>query len=59
MPSLLRDEVLGPLRLTGTNNSFTRQSGTGAARVLLERRQALGIPPGTSFYEDSTFWNPS
>ena len=24
-----------------------------------ERRQALGIPAGTRFYEESTFWNPS
>ena len=24
-----------------------------------ERRQVLGIPDGTPFYEESTFWNPS
>ncbi|TXI45671.1 MAG: class A beta-lactamase-related serine hydrolase [Mycobacterium sp.] len=60
MPSLLRDEVLGPLRLTGTTNSFTPAIPEPALHAFSsERRQALGIPPGTSFYEDSTFWNPS
>jgi len=24
-----------------------------------ERREALGIPPGTPFYEETTFWDPS
>ena len=60
MPSLLRDEVLGALRLTGTTNSFTPAIPEPALHAFSsERRQALGIPPGTSFYEDSTFWNPS
>nr|HRD14973.1 serine hydrolase domain-containing protein [Mycobacterium sp.] len=60
MPSLLRDEVLGALRLTGTTNSFTPAIPEPALHAFSsERRQALGIPPSTSFYEDSTFWNPS
>lgn len=60
MPSLLRDEVLDPLRLSGTTNSFTPAIPEPALHAFSsERRQALGIPPGTSFYEDSTFWNPS
>ncbi|HNA52495.1 MAG TPA: serine hydrolase domain-containing protein, partial [Mycobacterium sp.] len=60
MPSLLRDEVLDPLGLSGTTNSFTPAIPEPVLHAFSsERRPALGIPPGTSFYEDSTFWNPS
>src|SRR3712207_7143694 len=27
--------------------------------TLFRSRQALGIPPGTPFLEESTYWNPS
>ncbi|GIH03299.1 hypothetical protein Rhe02_13660 [Rhizocola hellebori] len=55
---LLQEKVLGPMFLTHTTAS---QTGSIADPVLhafdSERRQALGIPPSTPFYEESTFWN--
>jgi CubicO group peptidase (beta-lactamase class C family) len=60
MPALLRDEVLTPLGLTNTANSFTPEIPPPVLHAFSsERRAALGIPAGTPFYEDSTFWNPS
>lgn len=60
MPTLLREEVLGPLGLNDTTNSFTPEIPQPVLHAFSsERRQALGIPPGRPFYEDSTFWNPS
>jgi CubicO group peptidase (beta-lactamase class C family) len=60
MPTLLSDEVLTPLGLTATANSFTPEIPAPALHAFTsERRQALGIPSGTPFYEESTFWNPS
>ncbi len=61
MPEALQEKVLGPLGLTNTSGN----DGTPAipAPVLhaftSERRSQLGIPAGTPFYEESTFWNPS
>ena len=58
--TLLRAEVLDPLGLNNTTNSFTPAIPEPVLHAFSsERRQALGIPAGTSFYEDSTFWNPS
>lgn len=60
MPGLLRDEVLTPLGLTNTANSFTPEIPPPVLHAFSsERRATLGIPAGTPFYEDSTFWNPS
>lgn len=60
MPKLLQDKVLGPLALINTANSFTPQIPVPTLHTFTsERRAALKIPPGTPFYEDSTFWNPS
>lgn len=60
MPELLSDEVLEPLGLTNTANSFTPQIPTPVLHAFTsERRAALQIPGGTPFYEESTFWNPS
>jgi CubicO group peptidase (beta-lactamase class C family) len=60
MPKLLQDNVLGPLGLTNTANSFTPEIPTPVLHAFSsERRAALGIPAGTPFYEESTFWNPS
>ena len=60
MPTLLREEVLAPLGLNDTTNSFTPEIPQPVLHAFSsERRQALGVPPGRSFYEDSTFWNPS
>ena len=60
MPKLLNEKVLGPLRLKNTANSFTPDIPAPVLHAFSsERRQALGIPPGTPFYEETTFWNPS
>lgn len=60
MPKLLDDEVLEPLGLTNTANSFTPEIPAPALHAYTsERREALQIPSGTPFYEESTFWNPS
>jgi CubicO group peptidase (beta-lactamase class C family) len=60
MPALLRSEVLKPLGLTNTANSFTPEIPAPALHAFTsERRQELQIPSGTTFYEDSTYWNPS
>jgi CubicO group peptidase (beta-lactamase class C family) len=60
MPKLLEDKVLGPLGLTNTANSFTAEIPAPALHAFSsERRQALKIPAGTPFYEESTYWNPS
>lgn len=60
MADLLDDEVLGPLGLTNTANSFTAEIPAPALHAFTsERRETLGIASGTAFYEESTFWNPS
>ncbi len=60
MPTLLRDEVIKPLGLTNTANSFTPEIPDPVLHAFTsERRQALQIPSGTPFYEESTYWNPS
>ncbi len=60
MPTLLSDEVLSPLGLTNTANSFTPAIPAPVLHAFTsERRATLDIPRGTPFYEESTFWNPS
>lgn len=60
MPQLLQEKVLQPLGLTNTANSVTPQIPAPVLHAFTsERRQALRIPSGTSFYEESTYWNPS
>jgi CubicO group peptidase (beta-lactamase class C family) len=57
---LLRDKVLGPLGLDDTTDPGTPAIPEPALHAFTsERREALGIPDGTRFYEESTFWNPS
>ncbi|CAA0131266.1 D-alanyl-D-alanine carboxypeptidase [Mycolicibacterium vanbaalenii] len=57
---LLAENVLRPLGLTNTVASLTAQIPSPVLHAFTsERRQALGIPAGTAFYEESTFWNPS
>jgi CubicO group peptidase (beta-lactamase class C family) len=60
MPRLLEDKVLRPLGLTNTANSFTPEIPAPVLHAFTsERREALKIPTGTPFYEESTYWNPS
>ena len=57
---LLQEEVLAPMGLRNTVNSATAAIPEPALHAFSsERRQALRIPPGTRFYEESTYWNPS
>jgi CubicO group peptidase (beta-lactamase class C family) len=60
MPTLLQNEVLGPLGLKATANSDTPEIPQPVLHAFTsERRPALKIPAGTPFYEESTYWNPS
>ncbi len=60
MPTLLNDKVLRPLGLSQTANSDTPEIPSPVLHAFSsERREALRIPPGVPFYEESTFWNPS
>jgi CubicO group peptidase (beta-lactamase class C family) len=56
--TLLSEKVLDPMGLTGTAESQTSAVPSPVLHAFTsERREALGIPAGTSFYEESTFWN--
>ncbi|WP_293243954.1 serine hydrolase domain-containing protein [Mycolicibacterium sp.] len=60
MPKLLSEKVLRPLGLTSTLNSETAEIPSPVLHAFTsERRDALRIPSGTPFYEESTYWNPS
>jgi CubicO group peptidase (beta-lactamase class C family) len=60
MPKLLSEKVLRPLGLTNTANSDTAEIPSPVLHAFTsERREALQIPKGTPFYEESTYWNPS
>jgi CubicO group peptidase (beta-lactamase class C family) len=60
MPELLSDKVLRPLGLTGTANADTAEIPAPVLHAFTsERREALKVPPGVPFYEESTYWNPS
>jgi CubicO group peptidase (beta-lactamase class C family) len=58
LATLLSEKVLGPMGLTGTAESQTSAVPNPVLHSYTsERREALGIPAGTAFYEESTFWN--
>jgi CubicO group peptidase (beta-lactamase class C family) len=60
MPTLLQDNILGPLSLTHTANSDTPEIPAPVLHAFSsERREALKIPGSTPFYEETTYWNPS
>ncbi|WP_433280446.1 serine hydrolase domain-containing protein [Pseudonocardia xinjiangensis] len=60
MSALMQDKVLGPLGLDNTTDPGTPAITQPALHAFTsERRQALKVPAGTPFYEESTFWNPS
>ncbi len=61
VPDLMQEKVLGPLGLTNTsgNNGTPAIPDPALHAFTSERRGFLGIPSGTRFYEESTFWNPS
>jgi CubicO group peptidase (beta-lactamase class C family) len=58
--TLLQDKVLRPLGLTDTIDPGNPTIPEPALHAYTsERRQFLGVPAGTPFSEDSTYWNPS
>jgi CubicO group peptidase (beta-lactamase class C family) len=58
LATLLEEKVLGPMGLRSTVETQTSQVPSPVLHFFdSERRVALGIPPATPFYEESTFWN--
>jgi CubicO group peptidase (beta-lactamase class C family) len=56
----LQEQVLGPMGLRNTVAWSTPEISEPVLHAFTsERRQQLGIPTGTRFYEESTYWNPS
>ncbi len=52
--------IFGPMCLKQTRSSNTPQIPEPVLHAFSsERRADLDIPPGSPFYEESTFWNPS
>jgi CubicO group peptidase (beta-lactamase class C family) len=57
---LMQEQILGPMGLRNTVGWSTPEISEPVLHAFSsERRPALGIPSGTRFYEESTFWNPS
>lgn len=60
MRALMRTRILEPLELDATVASQTAAIPSPVLHAFsAERREFLGIPDGTPFLEESTFWNPS
>lgn len=56
----LEKYVLKPMGLDHTHGALTAaMPGPVMHTYSSERREALGIPAATPFYEESTFWDPS
>jgi CubicO group peptidase (beta-lactamase class C family) len=57
---LLQEEVLGPMGLRNTVAWSTPEISQPVLHAFSsERKELLGIPAGTPFYEETTYWNPS
>ena len=60
LDTLMQEQVLDPMGLRNTVGWATPQISEPVLHAFSsERRQQLGIPAGTRFYEESTYWNPS
>lgn len=60
MDVLMQEHILAPLGLRNTAGWATPVIPEPALHAFTsERRGTLGIPDGTRFYEESTYWNPS
>jgi CubicO group peptidase (beta-lactamase class C family) len=56
----LEEQILGPMGLRNTVAWSTPEITEPVLHAFSsERRQALDVPAGTRFYEESTYWNPS
>lgn len=57
---LMKHYIFRPMNLRETQGSTTPQIPEPVLHTYSsERRETLKIPPGTPFYEDTTYWNPS
>ncbi|GAB3801683.1 serine hydrolase domain-containing protein [Humibacter antri] len=60
LDQLLEQKVLAPMGLKHTvANSTAVFPGPTLHAYSSERRVQLGVPAGTPFYEESTYWNPA
>jgi CubicO group peptidase (beta-lactamase class C family) len=60
LATLMRDHIFAPLGLNNTTSSSTPAIPAPVLHAFSsERREPLGIAPGTRFYEEATYWNPS
>lgn len=60
LASLLEQYILNPLGLRDTRSSSTAAIPAPVLHTFTsERRWVYGVDPGTRFYEEATFWNPS
>jgi len=61
IPLLMQERIFDPLPLRNTRDpdGTPRIAEPVLHAFSSERRQLLGIPPATRFYEESTYWNPS
>ena len=60
LSQLMSRYIFQPMGLTQTQGSDTPQIPEPVLHTFSsERREALSIPAATSFYEETTFWNPS
>jgi CubicO group peptidase (beta-lactamase class C family) len=60
LSQLMTQYIFEPMGLMQTHGSDTPQiPGPVLHTFSSERRETLGIPPATPFYEETTFWNPS
>lgn len=60
MAVLMQEYIIGPLGLHDTDGPATAMIREPVLHAFSsERREVLGVVPGTRFYEESTYWNPS
>ncbi|MBH0122823.1 serine hydrolase domain-containing protein [Rhodococcus sp. NPDC003382] len=58
--TLVQERILDPLQLDDTQATQTPAIPDPVLHAFSsERRQFLGIPPTTPFYEETSFWDPS
>jgi CubicO group peptidase (beta-lactamase class C family) len=58
LATLLQEKVLDRMGLANTTSTVTSEIPDPILHSFSsERRVAVGIPPGRSFYEEATFWN--
>jgi CubicO group peptidase (beta-lactamase class C family) len=61
IPDLMQERIFGPLGLKNTSgNDSTPAIPEPALHMFTsERRGIVGVPEGSPYYEESTYWNPS